>query len=78
MSTINKLTAIFREVFDDETIEIEPETTANEIEGWDSLSHINLILAVELHFGIEFTQKEIRSFSNVGDFVKCIDEKSGI
>ena len=66
---------MFRNVFDDDAIVIIPETSADDIEGWDSLSHVNLIIAVELKFNIEFTQQEIRSFSNVGEMEKCIENK---
>jgi acyl carrier protein len=75
MNVHEQLTEVFRNVFADDSIEIKPETTANDIEGWDSLSHVNLIIAIELEFGIEFTQNEIRSFSNVGEMEKCITQK---
>jgi len=75
MNIHDQLTEVFRNVFDDDTIEITPETTANDIEGWDSLSHVNLIIAVEIKFNIEFNQKEARSFSNVGEMEKCIEKK---
>jgi len=75
MTTREKLNAIFCTVFDDEDIVIAPETTANEIDGWDSLSHVNLIVAVEAGFGIRFNQKEILTFKNVGDLLNCIDRK---
>ena len=75
MKVHEQLTDVFRNVFDDDTIVIIPETTADDIEGWDSLSHVNLIIAVELKFNIEFTRNEIRSFSNVGEMEKCIKNK---
>lgn len=75
MNIREQLTDVFRNVFDDDGIVINPETTADDIEGWDSLSHVNLIIAVELKFNIEFTQQEIRSFSNVGEMEKCIENK---
>jgi acyl carrier protein len=71
----DELTNVFREVFGDDSITLNAQTTADDIDGWDSLSHINLIIAIEIAFGIEFTQHEIRSFNNVGDMQKCIDEK---
>jgi acyl carrier protein len=76
MSTIERLNAVFCMVFDDDTIRIKPETTAPEIDGWDSLSHVNLIVAVESRFGIKFTQKELHTFKSVGDLLRCIDSKS--
>lgn len=76
MSTIDMLTEVFRKVFDDDSIVITPQTTANDIDDWDSLSHVNLILAIENHFNIRFTQKELLQQKNVGDLIKGIDNKS--
>jgi acyl carrier protein len=76
MTTIDKLSSIFRVVFDNEEIIIRPEMTANDIDGWDSISHINLILAVEKGFNIRFTQKELLTMRNVGDLVRGIDSKT--
>jgi acyl carrier protein len=75
MTTREKLNAIFCTVFDDTDIRITPATTANDIDGWDSLSHVNLIVAVEQGFGIRFSQKEILTFKNVGDLLNCVDRK---
>jgi acyl carrier protein len=75
MTTREKLNVIFCTVFDDEDIVIAPETTANDIDGWDSLSHVNLIVAVEAGFAIRFSHKEVLSFKNVGDLLDCIDRK---
>jgi len=75
MSTRDTLNGIFQHVFDDETISISPETTANDIDGWDSLSHVNLIVAVEAQFGIRFTQKELLTFKNVGDLLRSVESK---
>jgi len=75
MTTQEKLNAIFCEVFDDEEIKILPAMTANDIDGWDSLSHVNLIVAVEVKFGIRFTQKELLTFKNIGDLLSCIENK---
>jgi acyl carrier protein len=75
MANIEKLNGIFRLVFNNDEINIRPEMTANDVDGWDSLSHVNLILAVEKGFGIRLTQKEIMSFKNIGDLLKTIDSK---
>jgi len=77
MTTMEKLTGIFRMVFDNEDIALRPETTANDVDGWDSLAHVNLILAVEKGFGIRFSQKELLTFKNVGDLVRSIESKTG-
>lgn len=75
METQEKLTRIFREVFDDEDINITPGTTANDVAGWDSLSHVNLIVTIETEFGIKFSQKELLTFRNVGDLLDSIRGK---
>ena len=77
MTTLEKLNGIFRTVFDNDEIDIRPEMTANDVDGWDSLSHVNLILAMEKGFGIRFTQKELLTFKNVGDLLRSIDGKHG-
>jgi acyl carrier protein len=75
MSTKETLNQIFRMVFDDDSIEIAPEMTANDVDGWDSLSHINLITAIESKFNFRFTQKELMKQKNVGDLIADIDRK---
>ena len=75
MGAMEQLNGIFCQVFDDDDIRIAPETTANDIDGWDSLSHVNLIVAVEAHFGIRFSQKELLTCRNVGDLLKSIEGK---
>jgi len=77
MTTMESLTEVFRLVFDDDSIILAPETTAGDIDGWDSLSHVNLITAVEARFKIRFTQKELLTQRNVGDLAKAIDAKTG-
>ncbi len=75
MTTLDSLTEVFRKVFDDPSITLSPETTANDVEGWDSLSHVNLILAVENCFNIRFNHKEVVGFKNVGDLARCVESK---
>ena len=75
MDVRDKLNGIFREVFRDDTIQIKPGTTANDIEGWDSFSHVILIVAVETRFNIKFTRKELLIFKNVGDLMTGIERK---
>ncbi len=74
----DELTSVFRRVFDDPNLVISPETTANDVPGWDSFSHINLLITVEHHFKIKFTDKEIATFKNVGELVAAITKKSNI
>jgi len=66
---------IFRDVLDDDEIVLTPETTANDVDDWDSLSHIQLIVAIEKKFKIKFTSKEILSWSNVAEMIECIANK---
>lgn len=69
------LTGVFREVFDDETLTIRSETTADDISDWDSQANITLIVAAEQRFGISFRTAEIESLRNVGEFVHLIQSK---
>ena len=74
--TYNKLTKVFREVFDDDSIELTPETTANDIDDWDSIEHINLIAAVEDAFGMRFQMREVSGMKNVGEMVQIIESRT--
>ena len=67
-----KLNEIFRDVFDDEDITVNDATTADDIEDWDSLEHINLVVAVEKCFGIKFTMGEATGMKNVGEMADII------
>jgi acyl carrier protein len=71
-----RLTRVFHTVFDNDSIKLTPELTADDVDEWDSLSHINLMIAIELEFGIEFEQSEIQNFANVGELLASIAEKT--
>ena len=71
----SKLHEIFMDVFDLDELELTDETSANDIEEWDSLSHIQLIVAIEKAFGIKFTSLEIMKWRNVGEMVNSMQEK---
>ena len=70
-----KMNEVFRDVFDDEDITVTDETTADDIEDWDSLEHINLVNAIEQEFDIKFTMGEIVSMKNVGEMADLIIAK---
>ncbi len=70
-----RLESVFEDVFD-EKIKLAPQTTANDVEDWDSLTHITLIAAVEDEFGVKFKMKEVSSMKNVGEMVSIIAERA--
>lgn len=70
-----KLNEVFQDVFDDETITVNEAMTADDIEDWDSLEHINLVVAVERCFGIKFTMGEVTGMKNVGHMADIILER---
>jgi acyl carrier protein len=70
------LTEVFEAVFDEE-IALMPELSAKDVDGWDSLTHIRLILTVEKRFKIKFSSSEIGKLENVGDLVRLLKQKAG-
>ena len=70
-----KINEVFRDVFEDDDITVVDETTADDIEDWDSLEHINLVNAIEQEFGIKFTMGQIVSMKNVGEMAAIIAER---
>lgn len=72
---IGKLQEIFRDILDNEEIVLTETTSAKDIEEWDSLSNVQLVVGIEDEFGIRFTSAEIPSWKNVGDMVECISKK---
>jgi acyl carrier protein len=71
-----RLTEIFRRTFNDDQLVISERTTAEDVRGWDSLSHINLILAVERDFNIRLMTREVRSIENVGDLIDLVAKRA--
>lgn len=69
------LNEVFKDVFDDEEITVTAETTADDIEDWDSLEHINLIVAVEKKFGMKFSMGEVTTMKNVGEMAEIIKSR---
>lgn len=72
---IDGINTIFREVFDDDVLVVTPEMTAVDIKGWDSLSHIRLIVAHEIKFGVKFKTTELSDLKNVGNFIDLLKSK---
>ena len=72
-----RLNEIFRDTFDDDTIELTPNTTAHDIKDWDSVNHINLIVAIEEDFHIKLKTAELESLKDVGEMVRLIGIKTG-
>lgn len=75
MTTIETLNQTFSMVFDDDTIQLRPEIAANDVDGWDSLSHVNPITTIAAKLNIRFTHKELLKQRNVGDLAVDIDRK---
>ena len=70
-----RVQTVFRDLFDDPSIEIFDDMTAKDIEDWDSLAHIQLISAIQDEFGVKFSLQEVVSIKNVGEFIHLISEK---
>ena len=73
MDTLEALEIIFRDIFLRDDICLEPETSASDVEGWDSFRHIEIILAAEIEFGVRFRSSELDAMKNVGDLIRSIE-----
>ncbi len=71
---LNKVTEIFHDVFDDETIVITDGTTAEDIDDWDSLTHITLISEIEDAFDMKFAMKDVLGMKNVGEMLDILEK----
>jgi acyl carrier protein len=72
----SRLAPIFEDVFDDDSIHLTPELTAKDVDGWDSLTHIRLLLTIERAFKVKFSTSEIGKLEKVGDLVKLIEDRA--
>ncbi len=73
--TLDALNEVFREVFDDDDLTVVSETTAKDVDGWDSMMHVRLLLNVEKAFGVKFSFSEMAALKDVGALVALIDSK---
>jgi acyl carrier protein len=73
-----RIQEIFQDVFDEPGLAISGATTASDVPGWDSLTNINLIFAIEREFNVKFALGEIQELNNVGEMVALIEKKSVI
>ncbi len=74
----SRLTKVFRDVFDNENLEIYDGMTADDLDEWDSLSHITLVLAVEREFGVKLKAAEVGSLANVGEMLKLLGDRAPV
>jgi len=77
MEIKERLQEIFRDIFDDEELEIREDMSAKDIEDWDSLAQINLIIAIEKEFGVKFNLEEVSKLKNIGEMLIQIESKLG-
>lgn len=76
MPILERLTAVFRDVFEDDALTIDRSTTVDDIEAWDSVMHVNLVLHVEQAFGVRFSSAEIAGLGDVGELVDLVESKA--
>lgn len=74
---LKEINTVFLDVLDNDDLVITNETTSNDVDEWDSLTHIQLVVAIEKHFKVKFTSAEIRDWKNVGEMITCIQSKIG-
>ena len=75
MNTLEKVQTIMRDVFDLPELQVTPALTAQDVEEWDSISHISLVVALEKEFSIRFALGELQSLQNVGEMLALIEKK---
>jgi acyl carrier protein len=73
--TLDRLNDVFRDVFEDDELRVSPETTAQDVEGWDSLMHVTLIINVEKAFRVRFSSSDIAGLKDVGELLALIERK---
>ena len=76
LDVTDRLTEVFRIAFGDETLVLEPSMTADDVAGWDSVSHITLIYAIEDEFGIKFSSRDLEALTCVGDLIETVRRRA--
>jgi acyl carrier protein len=71
-----RLTEVFRTTFGDEALELDPAMTADDVAGWDSVTHITLIYAIEDEFGIKFSTRDLEGLTCIGDLVATVERRA--
>lgn len=71
----DELNVVFRQVLEDDTIELTPATTADDVEGWDSMNHIFIVVELEKRFGVKFQAAEMEELKNVGELATLVEQK---
>jgi len=74
-STLDRLTEVFQSVFEDDDLVIARETTAAEVEEWDSLMHVTLVVNIEREFGLRFKSSDVSALESVGDLIDLIERE---
>jgi len=74
-STLTRINEVFQELFNDDELTVDRATTAADVEGWDSLMHVSLLVSMEKTFGVRFTSSEVASLKNVGELADLIDHR---
>jgi acyl carrier protein len=72
---IERINSVFVEIFDDPSLRIGPETTASDIQDWDSIAQVKLVLAIEEVFNVQFTTDDVAGFKSVGDVVAALRKR---
>jgi acyl carrier protein len=78
MDVHSRLESVFRDVFDDDSLKIDASMCADDVEAWDSLAHINLMMRIEEVFGVHFTNAELGGFANVGELERFLIERAAL
>lgn len=75
MNTLEILTQVFRDIFEDDDLVISPQTTAADVEGWDSLMHVAIVIEAEKVFSVRFTSSQVAALQTVGDLIALVDAR---